>query len=247
MDNIKAIIVDDESDSRDIIKIYLAEYFPNITLVADADSVTSGLQEISNHAFDILFLDIQLKNGLSFEILNQLDSYTFDIIFVTAHDEYAIKAIKHHALDYLLKPIDRAEFKTAVEKFINNRNTSDQLDMKTIIAELGNSLQKKQIKLPTLSGFKVISIDSIIYLESDSNYTKFHFADGSNVLISKTMKEYENQLPENQFCRIHHSHIINIDFLKEYIKGRGGQVIMSNNSVLNVSQNKKQNLLDLMS
>lgn len=246
METIRTIIIDDERDSRDIIRIYLSEYFPNIEVVAEADSVNTGLEEIQKHSFDLLFLDVQLKNQLSFEILNQLDSYSFDILFITAHDSYAIQAIKHHAVDYLLKPIDRTEFRLAVENFIAKRNSSAQIDMQAIIAELGSTLQKKQIKLPTLNGFKVVSIDSILYLESDSNYTNFHFADGTKVLVSKTMKEYETQLPTNIFCRIHNSHMINTTYLKEYIKGRGGQVIMTNNTVLNVSQNKKQNLLDLL-
>ena len=244
MEEIKAIIIDDEKDSRDIIKIYLSEYFPSIKVVDEADSVKTGLESLTKNNIDILFLDIQLKNDTSFEILNQLTDITFEIVFITAHDEYAIQAIKHHALDYILKPIEREEFKTSVNLFINKRGSSNSTNIKNLLSYIEVAGKTKQIKLPTLNGFKVVKIKDIIHLESDRNYTNFYLTNNRKILVSKTLKEFEKILENKQFCRIHHSHIINLDYVKEYIKGRGGQVILNNNKTISVSQSKKQNLLD---
>lgn len=244
MKNIKAIIIDDEKDSRDLIKIYLGEHFPSVSVVGEANSIQTGFELLSHCEIDLLFLDIQLKNGLSFEILSQLDDCSFDIIFVSGHDEYAIQAIKHHAMDYLLKPVDREEFNLAMDRFLVKNAQQKPTDIQTLLAGLGNTLQKKRIKLPTLTGFKIVAVDTIVHLESDSNYTHVHLNDGNKMLVSKTLKEYESILPSTLFCRIHHSHIINIEFIEEYKKGRGGQVVLKNNTVLNVSQNKKNSLLE---
>ncbi len=243
MDTINAIIIDDEKDSRDIIKIYLEEYFPSIKVIIEAESVTTGIKALTENSIELLFLDIQLKNNLSFEILNKLDNHPFEIIFITAHDEYAIQAIKHHALDYLLKPIERSEFKSSVNRFLEKRKEDKPSNIKNLLSFIESNKKSKQLRLPTLNGFEVVNIEDIAYLESDSNYTNIHFKDGKKTLVSKSMKEYEAILPKTVFCRIHNSHIVNTEFVKSYIKGRGGQVILNNNKVLNVSNNKKNILL----
>ena len=241
-EKIRAVIIDDEKDSRDIIRIYLKEYYPAIIIVGEVDSVTTGVELLAHETVDLLFLDIQLRNNLSFEILKQLKDYSFEIIFVTAHNEYAIQAIKHHAFDYLLKPIEREEFKIALTRYFDLCSNEKPRDILRLVTNLETVLQRKQIKLPTLTGFKIVIMDSIIYLKSDSNYTHVFMDDGTKLLVSRTLKEYELQLPKNDFCRIHHSCIINVNFIKEYIKGRGGQVVLQNDIILSVSQNKKSDL-----
>ena len=237
------LIIDDEKDSREIISSYITQYFSEIKIVGEADSVVSGLELILTSEFDLLFLDIQLKNDTSFKILENLKDISFDIIFITAHDEYAIQAIKHHAMDYLLKPLDRNEFVNSVNKYKKNNTKKDQSKIISLIESFQRQSNTQQIKLPTLTGFKIVSMEDILYLESDSNYTYIYFKNGNRELISKTLKEFQNELPEHLFCRIHNSHIINLDSVKEYIKGRGGQIVLSNNKVLNVSQAKKNNFL----
>ena len=237
------LIIDDEKDSREIISSYITQYFSEIKIVGEADSVVSGLELILTSEFDLLFLDIQLKNETSFKLLEKLNDISFDIIFITAHDEYAIQAIKHHAMDYLLKPLDRNEFVNSVNKYKKSNTKKDQSKIISLIESFQRQSNSKQIKLPTLTGFKIVSMEDILYLESDSNYTYIYFKNGNRELISKTLKEFQNELPEHLFCRIHNSQIINLDSVKEYIKGRGGQIVLSNNKVLNVSQAKKNNFL----
>ena len=238
------LIIDDEQDSREIIKSYIYQYFPNMNIVGEADSVKSGLQLILYTDFDLVFLDIQLKNETSFDILEKLPQIKFDIIFITAHDEYAIKAIKHHAMDYLLKPLERQVFVESVKPYSTNNQLKQSNQLEALITSFKNTKPNKQIKLPTLTGFKIVNFDEILYLESDSNYTYVHYKNGNKELVSKTLKDFEQTLPESLFCRIHNSFIINLDSVKEYIKGRGGQIILTNNKALNVSQNRKTNFLN---
>jgi len=243
MNYIKAVIIDDIEDSRDIIRIYLKEHFPNIQVVGEAHSVKSGIDVLYTTNTDLLFLDVRMKDGRGFDILKQLKSPDFNIIFITAHDEYAIEAIKHNAMDYLLKPLDREEFINAVQKFISNPGTTQLKKLDSLLTFLEGRPSDHQIKIPSLSGFTLLNMSDIIYLESDNNYTIIYCVDGSKKLISKTLKEYEHLLPQSNFCRIHNSYIINTQCVIEYIKGRGGSVVMKNKSILKVSQNRKQNLL----
>jgi len=237
------LIIDDEQDSREIIKSYIHQYFPKMTVVGEANSVSSGLELILSSDFDLLFLDIQLKHQTSFDILEKLPHFSSDIIFITAHDEYAIRAIKHHAMDYLLKPLERTEFVNSVQFYLEKSNSKRINQFESLISNFKNFKSNNQLKLPTLTGFKIVNIEDILYLESDSNYTYLYFKNGNKELISKTLKQFQNELPENLFCRIHNSFIVNINSVKEYIKGRGGQIVLRNNKVLNVAQAKKSNFL----
>lgn len=241
MRRIKATIIDDERDSRKIIRQYLEEKFPSIYIISEAHSVKSALESISLHPPDLLFLDIQLPDGKGFEVLEKLERYDFNIIFITAYEQYAINAIKHYALDYILKPIDREEFNLAIDKYLEKETNSK--DVKQLIDRLLNKLQQVQITLPTLTGFKVVNVEEIIRLKSEGGYTQIFFLNGKVVLASKNLKEYEKTLPKSLFCRIHHSHIINVNYMREYIKGRGGQVVLQDGSTLSVSQNRKRELL----
>ena len=238
------LIIDDEQDSREIIANYIQQHFPSMNIVGEADSVSTGLELILTSDFDLLFLDIQLKNQTSFDILEKLTTLTFDIIFITAHDEYAIKAIELHALGYLLKPLERHSFIHIVQGYLDNKTRKNSNQIQSFLNSYIDSKLNDRIKLPTLTGFKVVAIKEILYLESDSNYTHVYYKNGNRELVSKTLKEFESNLPQNLFCRIHHSSIINLDSVKEYIKGRGGQIILTNNKVLKVSQNKKSNFLE---
>ncbi|MEM1322809.1 MAG: LytTR family DNA-binding domain-containing protein [Bacteroidota bacterium] len=241
MNPMRAILVDDEEDSREIVKHYLQEHFPTIRISAEADTVQSALAAIQQHDFELLFLDIQLPDGNGFDLLKQLPNFTFDVIFITAHTHYALPAIKAHALDYLVKPLDRAPFRAAVETFLQKKAKAPNLQ--TLLNSFLQQTQETQITLPTLTGFKVVNTNEIIRLESNGNYTLVHCMDGSSTLVSKPLKVYEKALPIASFCRIHHSHIVNIYCIKEYIRGRGGQVILQDGSTLSVSENKRKVLL----
>jgi len=241
MNKINALIIDNEKASRKKIRKYIEEKFPIIHITDEAHSVESGIKSIAVHNPDLLFMDLHLPDGIGFDILTKWESRNFEVIFITANEHYGIDAIKHHVLDYILKPINQKEFDLAIEKYLEKNAKS-----KTVDQMFGNFLNKRQhlqIALPTITGFKVVNAKEIVRLESDGGYTKIYFNDGRMILTSKYLKEYEKVLSRENFCRIHHSHIINVSCMKEYIKGRGGQVILLDGSTLNVSQNRKNQLL----
>ncbi|TZF98912.1 response regulator transcription factor (plasmid) [Chryseobacterium panacisoli] len=230
---IQACIIDDEQDGRDYISLLLENEFPEIENTHQAASVEEAYIYLSKNSPDILFLDIQLKDGTAFDLLSKFREVDSKIIFITAFESFAIQAIKNGAADYLLKPIKKMEFIIAVNKVLEsirkNKNTV--------------SPQSNKISLPTLQGFKLTDISEIIRCEADSSYTTFYFTDKTKIIVSKTLHEFEEQLSKYNFFRIHHKHLINLSHLKEYIKGKGGQVVMADHSVLDVSVRKKNDFL----
>ncbi|ROI00019.1 LytR/AlgR family response regulator transcription factor [Chryseobacterium daecheongense] len=232
---IQACIIDDEQDGRDYISLLLENEFPDVQIVFQAASIDEAYVYLIKNTPDILFLDIQLSDGTAFDLLAKLKEISSQIIFITAYENFAIQAIKNGATDYLLKPIKKVDFIIAVNKAMENIRKN-----KTVQS---NSLQNNKISLPSLQGFKMINIGDIIRCEADSSYTTFYLTDKSKIVVSKTMHEFEELLSEHHFFRIHHKHLINLSHLKEYIKGKGGQVIMTDDSVLDVSVRKKNDFL----
>lgn len=227
-------IIDDEQDGRDYISLLLQNEFPEIEIAFKAASIEDAYLYLNRNSPYILFLDIQLKDGNAFDLLSKFKEIRSEIIFITAYEHFAIQAIKNGATDYLLKPIKKIDFVAAVNKALENIKKNRNL--------AGNSNQNK-IALPTLQGFKLIDIADIIRCEADSNYTIFYLVDKTKILVSKTLHDFEKHLSEYNFFRIHHKHLINLYHLKEYIKGKGGQVIMADNSTLDVSVRKKNDFL----
>ncbi|QIY89692.1 LytR/AlgR family response regulator transcription factor [Chryseobacterium gallinarum] len=232
---IQACIIDDEQDGRDYISLLLQNEFPEIQISFLASSVEEAYIYLSRHSPDILFLDVQLKDGTAFDLLSKFREIRSQIIFITAFENFAIQAIKNGAADYLLKPIRKIDFIVAVHKTLENIAKTK--------AAISSSSGRNKISLPTLQGFKLTDIDDIIRCEADSSYTTFYLIDKTKILVSKTLHEFEEFLTEHNFFRIHHKHLINLAHLKEYIKGKGGQVVMTDNSVLDVSVRKKNDFL----
>ncbi|WNI37898.1 LytTR family DNA-binding domain-containing protein [Chryseobacterium sp. SG20098] len=232
---IQACIVDDEQDGRDYIALLMGNEFPEINIEFQASSVEEAYIYLIKNSPDILFLDIQLGDGTTFDLLSNFNEVHSQIIFITAHENFAIQAIKNGATDYLLKPIKKIDFIIAVNKALDN--------IKKIQTPNHPLLKDNKIVLSTLQGFKLVEISNIIRCEADSSYTLFYLADKSKIMVSRTLHEFEPILMEHYFFRIHHKHLININHLQEYIKGRGGQVVMSDGSVLDVSYRKKNDFL----
>ncbi|HCN49701.1 MAG TPA: DNA-binding response regulator [Chryseobacterium sp.] len=230
---IQACIIDDEQDGRDYIALLLENEFPEIHNAYQASSVEEAYIYLSKNAPDILFLDIQLKDGTAFDLLSKFREIDSQIIFITAFEHFAIQAIKSGAADYLLKPIKKMDFIIAVNKVLENVRKSKNTTV----------LQSNKINLPTLQGFKITDINDIIRCEADSSYTTFYLTDKTRIIVSKTLHEFEELLLKYNFFRIHHKHLINLSHLKEYIKGKGGQVVMTDHSVLDVSVRKKNDFL----
>ena len=243
---LKAVIVDDELASRETLASYLKNYCPDIELVADADSVKSGLEIIKKHKPEVVFLDIEMPYGNAFDLLEQIDHVDFDLVFVTAYSNYAIKALNMSASYYILKPISIDELINAVEKIKSERNSGDISIQSKILIENIQSANKQnhKIVLPQLNGFDVIKVNEIIRCQANDNFTEFYLTNGTKKLISRTLKFYEDILKDFDFVRIHKSHLINLQYVTKYMKGKGGQVEMTDGSVVDVSANQKASFLE---
>lgn len=255
----KAYIIDDEKDSREIVKILLNQKFNEIEIVGEASTVKEAIDFLNQNEIDLLFLDIQLNGDTGFDILHALNSIRFDIIFITAYNQYAIDAIKSNALDYLLKPINREEFNQAVEKAVakGNKNINNVLEsLLKMIPTTNNPAiinpeqeKKNQFnKIVLLVGnvYELFSFESIVRLKSDNNYTEFYIADKRKIITSKPLKYYEELLPTDLFLRVHQSHLVNINFIKQVEKGKYSHLILSDGTSVEISISRKEELFMIL-
>lgn len=246
---IRTVVIEDEGFSRKVLMAMLHEHCKAVQVVAEADSVLSGLSAITEQKPQLVFLDIELKSETSFEILEQLPEINFELIFTTAFDHYALKAIKFCAIDYLLKPIDLEELRIAVAK-VEKRLVRDHLNknLEALLNNIKNSSQNNhRIALSTLEGLLFVDVSDIIYCESNGPYTQFIFKEGGKIVTSKHLKEYEDLLSGYDFFRIHKSYLVNLREIKKYIRGEGGQIIMSDGAALPVSKQRKEGFLHIYS
>jgi two-component system LytT family response regulator len=240
-----AIIIDDETNSRNALLQKIAKHCPEVTVIAECENGEQGIESIEIKKPDIVFLDVEMPRMNGFTMLQQLKNKNFEVIFITAYDHYAIKAIKFSALDYLLKPVEVEDLKAAVEKVTQKRK---QLDgNKRVELLLQNFLEEKaahqRIAIASMEGLQFVPTDDIIYLEANSNYTGFYLTGNRKIMAAKTLKDFEEILPPSMFIRIHHSYIINKNGVEKYIKGEGGQVVMKNGVMLDVARRKKEEFL----
>ena len=243
--HLKAIIVDDEEASRETLANYVKKYCGNVELLSLCDSVKSGLTAIQQYAPDIVFLDVEMPFGNGFDLLEAVEEINFATVFVTAFSNYAIKALNLSASYYILKPVDIDELVAAVEKISKEKRNNTHSFYSKVLAENLQVVGKQEHKivLPLLNGFEVIRVKEVVRVQASDNFSEFHLADGSKKLICRTLKHYEELLSEFDFLRVHKSHLINLQYVKRYIKGKGGQLIMSDDSEVEVSQGKKKELL----
>ena len=255
----KAFIVDDEKDSREIVKILLNQKFTEIEIVGEASNINEALLYLNQHEIDLLFLDIQLGTGTGFDILQGLNQINFEVIFITAYNQYAIDAIKSNALDYLLKPINRDEFNEAVQKAITHKNKNLNQMVDSLLKMMPNSSNpaviqqssdKKSItnKIVLLVGtvYELFSFDEIIRLKSDNNYTEFYISDKRKIITSKPLKYYEEILPSDIFLRVHQSHLVNFNYIKQVEKGKYSHLILSDGSSVEISLSRKEELFKML-
>lgn len=246
---IKAIIVDDELGARESLSKMLEKNFKQIEVVAKVDSMLSAFEAITNKEPDLVFLDIEMPNGNAFDLLEKFKTINFNIIFTTAYDHYAIKAIKFSAIDYILKPIDPEELITAVKRFEDRAGQKATLDkqFKTLLSNVRPENKLKKVGIPDGDGLIFINLSDIIRCDSDGNYTFFILTSGKKIIASRTLGEYEQMFADDNFFRIHRSHLINLEHVKKYIKGEGGYVVMSDNSQVEVSRRNKTDFLEKLS
>lgn len=245
---LKAIIIEDETRSRETLRGLLKLYCKNVEVVAEADGVRTGIEAIMTHKPDVIFLDIQMPDGSGFKLLESLASIDFEIIFTTAFDQFAIKAIKFSAIDYLLKPIFPEDLQSAVHKAESKqeaRNT--QKSVEVLLENIKKPLHESpKIVLSTSDKINVVEVKDIIRCESDNYYTVYYFMNGTKLLVSKTLKENEELLSGYNFIRPHKSHLINIMYIKSFHKHDGGHILMTDGSLVPVSRRKKEKIVDII-
>jgi two-component system, LytTR family, response regulator len=242
---LKSIIVDDEFKSRESLKALVEKFCENIEVSAVCQNGDEAIKAIQEFKPDVVFLDIQLQRESGFDILQRLDKIDFDIIFTTAFSEFAVRAFKFSAIDYLLKPVDIEDLRKAVEK-ARKRILGNISERMTQLAQTmkGNTFKHSRLAVPSSDGLVFVSVDAILYCEASGNYTNIHMGDGRKFVVSRTLKEYEEMLEDLDFFRIHNSYLINLNLIKKYIRGEGGQVVMTNDQALDVSKAKKKSFLD---
>jgi len=241
---IKAIIIDDEPYACQVLATLLERHCPQVEVIAVCTHAKEGITLIKELQPQLVFLDIEMPHLNGFDVLEQLAPVAFDFIFTTSYDQYAIKAIRFSALDYLLKPVDMQELKEAVQKVTNRQAPSLPQQLDILLAKLHQPKSVvNRIALPTMEGLEMIPVDSILYCTSSSNYTILSLKGQQKLTISKTLKEIEEMLEDYPFVRIHHSNLVNLDEVKKYIRGEGGSVLMSDGAVVDVSRSRKEMLL----
>ena len=246
---LRTILVEDEEASRETLRNYLNKYCEGVEIIAECTNIKEGKKAIEELAPDLVFLDVEMPFGNAFDLLEQLEKITFETVFVTAYSQYALKALNYSASYYVLKPIDIDELEVAVQKVRENIDIKQggelTLQTKVLLENFTHSQNKdKKVVLPVLDGFEVVQVSDIIRCEANDNFTDFHLIDGTKKVICRTLKFYDEVLMDSGFIRVHRSHLINVQYVKSYKKGKGGVVIMADDSHVDVSASKKQNLLN---
>jgi two-component system LytT family response regulator len=244
----KAILIDDERNALEMLEWMLRKNTPEVEIVAMCESPFDGIEKISTLKPDLVFLDIEMPQLNGFDMLDRIGRYDFEVIFTTAYNQFAIKALKICALDYLLKPIETEELKSAVQKALQRKNkmSSEQLEMLMNYFK-PEKPKTRRIALTAFDHLIFVETNDIVYCESDSNYTTFFLVNGDKVVVSKTLKDVEDILEGADFFRIHASYLINMKHIAKFTRGDGGYVVMTNNQHINVSRRKKDEFFEMFS
>jgi two-component system LytT family response regulator len=247
MDNLRVLIVDDELQSRSLIKKLVSVHFPGFTTV-EAETVLSAIEKIRQFNPDLIFLDVQMRGETGFDLLDKIGTVNADIIFTTAHSEFALKAFRYSALDYLMKPIDTGEFRSAVDKALHRiRNKQSAVDQIEFLKGIkSNHKAPDKLTIPTAEGFLFVNINDILYCHAVGNYTEFRFADHKKIVSSYTLGYYGELLSDQNFFRVHRSYLVNLQHIKMYKRGDGGSIIMNDGEEIEVSRNNKEAFLKLI-
>ena len=241
---IKAVVIDDEKNNREKLLNLLIKNCPNIEIVGEANGVRSGISIIREKIPDLVFLDVRMGDGTGFDLLNRFQSIDFKVIFVTAFEEFALKAFRFSAIDYLLKPVDPLELKDAVMK-VSGQLSQENQEQLSNLSESVQSGKLKKIALRDLDNIYLVNMDNIVHCDSAGNYVRFVITDQNDILISKQLKEYEELFADLGFFRVHKSYLINLLHAKRYEKADGGFVVMSDESRIPVASRKREQLLEI--
>ena len=243
---LKAVIVEDERASRETLESYLIKYCNDVEICGIADSVSSGVKMVESKRPDLVFLDIEMPFGNGFDLLEQVSHSDFEVIFITAFSDYALRAIQVSAANYLLKPVSIDELVEAVDAVRERlKQKRDFLHTRILVENINiENRQHHKIILPTMEGFEVVRMGEIIHCTADDNFTKFKLENGNQLMICRSLKHYEEMLTEFEFIRVHKSHLINRHFVKRYRKGKGGTAVMTNGDEIDISPSGKKKFLE---
>jgi two-component system, LytTR family, response regulator len=246
---IKAIIVDDEEKSRDFLETQLRNNCSGVKTMEKCECIESAQRAIAIHNPDLVFLDIEMPFENGFSLFDKIKNPDFEVIFTTAYNQHALRAIKLSALDYLLKPIDSDDLVKAVEKFEKRKDKKPDLKqgLELLLSNLNHKNKQARISVPTFDGLQMLNTEDIIKCVANESYTEIILVGGTRLMVSRILKEYEELLSELNFFRIHNSCLVNLKHVKKYVKGEGGYVLMSDGETCEVSRRKKSELLDRLS
>jgi two-component system LytT family response regulator len=242
---IRTVLVDDEIDSIRVLEKLLETFCPQVSIVGKANGVETALRMIPASLPDLVILDIEMTQGNAFDLLNQLQPSAFQVIFVTAFDNYAIRAFKYSAVDYLLKPVDIDDLRDALDRVTEKTQEAGVMEkMKVLLDNMGTmNLAQQKLAVPTITGLMFVPVRDIIRFEAKGHYSVIFLNNGSQVTATRNIKDYEDLLPESIFCRVHNSHIINLQNIQKYHKGRGGYVVMDDGSSIEVAIRRREEFL----
>lgn len=244
---LKAVIIDDQEDIRSINRTLLSQNFPDIDVVGEADGVESGIELLTQTQPDLVLLDIEIKGGTGFNILQKVRPYNFMVIFITAFDEFAIKAIKFSAIDYILKPINETEFCSAIESAISTYERNKvAMQVQNLLDHVEDKGKNRKIVLRTMESIFLVDLEEVLYCESDNSYTTFYLSDSKQILVSKGIKEYEQMLSPFRFFRPHQRYLVNLNHVERIDKNDGGSIILKNKASIPISHRRKQALMDYL-
>jgi len=242
---IRAILIDDERDALEMLEWQLQNYCPGVAIVAMCNSVATAIDAIKLHEPDLLFLDIEMPKRNGFELLESFPEPAFNVIFTTAYDQFAIKAFKYAAFDFLLKPIDADDLKETLSRYTKKKAKPERSQIELLLQQL-QAKKETKIPLPTQDGILFVDAGTIVHCESSSNYCRIYFTNNTRLLIAKTLKEVEELLKDFRFYRVHHSHLINMQHIVRYVKADGGYIQMSDGSTVTISRQKKDEFIGLL-
>jgi len=244
---INTIAIDDEKHCLATLSLLVKKYCPEVVLTSLCKSAAEGLEAIWQHQPDLVLLDVEMPNMNGFTMLEQLTDIPFSVIFTTSYDQYAIRAIRYSALDYLLKPVDPNELQSAIRKYGQQQPAGTTAQIRHLLDQVsgrGNALSR--LAVPSIDGFEFIPVEKLVYCEANDNYTHFYLHAGKKIIASRSLKDIEEQLaPFTHFVRVHHSYMVNMNQVTRYVRGEGGHLIMSDGSMVPVSRSRKESLLKL--
>lgn len=243
MTELTAVIVEDEIHLLDSLALMLRNYCPDVKVIGKAAGFAEGLDCIKHHQPNLVFLDIEMPFGTGFDLLEQLPRRNFDVIFVTAYNQYAVKAIKFSALDYILKPVNIKELIAAVQRVKQKKHSHALANQFQVLFESLDNRMLTKIAIPTSDGMSYLEIADIIHIDAEGRYSRLSLHNQKAILVSRNLGEFDDLLSDNSFCRIHHSHLINLAHVVQYSRRDGGRVCLSNGSTLPLSRSRKEDFL----